>query len=169
MVPEALIDYVRISDAMKHYRGLGYRLIATPWLVDKRTLAVTFNGDRESTEMGYLVGSAEQGFIELMFKGLPPGKYVSAGPCFRFEDKDKLYFFKVELIHYGSKDYESILQDARRFLGGQVVDTDLGKDLMLNGLEIGSYGTRTYCEHTWAYGTGVAEPRYSMAKGLVVV
>jgi hypothetical protein len=34
-------------------------------------------------------------------------------------------------------------------------------DIMLDGIEIGSYGHRTCLFCNWIYGTGLAEPRFS--------
>lgn len=163
------MNYHYISNALKFYESLGYRYIETPWVVPLEDLSLTFSGNREKCELGYLVGSAEQGFINLMRTGqLGPGKYVSAGPCFRFEDKgqkDKLpYFFKVELCKVGTTDYKDLLDDAHRLLGGTIVETAIGHDIELNGLEIGSYGGRNIGGLVWAYGTGIAEPRYTWAK-----
>lgn len=165
------MNYSLISHAIEYYKSIGYTWIDTPWVVPLEDLSLTFPGFREKTEMGYLVGSAEQGFINLMrTKGLPAGKYISAGPCFRFEDNEppyKLpYFFKVELCKVGSEDYSDLLRDSRSFLGGEVVRTPIGHDIELNGLEVGSYGSRNINGLVWAYGTGIAEPRYSQAKAL---
>ncbi|AXQ68679.1 histidyl tRNA synthetase [Caulobacter phage CcrPW] len=44
------------------------------------------------------------------------------------------------------------------------VQTAEGYDIELNGIEIGSYGVRQHGDHTWVYGTGVAEPRFSQAR-----
>ncbi len=48
------------------------------------------------------MGSAEQGFVQLMLDGkLPLGSHMAAGPCFRDDEVDDLHqktFFKVELI-----------------------------------------------------------------------
>ena len=44
------------------------------------------------------------------------------------------------------------------------VQTSEGYDIELNGIEIGSYGVREHNGHTWVYGTGVAEPRFSQAR-----
>lgn len=42
--------------------------------------------------------------------------------------------------------------------------TLLSADLELNGIEVGSYGLRHCKEVDWAYGTGIAEPRFSQAR-----
>jgi len=148
-------------------------------------------GIRRSDEEpeGYLVGSAEQGLVEQMLNGsLKSGKYVAAGPCFRNEpvvdDLHLTSFFKVELmfymlpsdtIHYSVDEliYEALL-DARQtmeFLAKKAgiprfiktVTTDIGYDLTLNDIEVGSYGYRTYQGHHWVYGTGLALPRFNQA------
>ena len=44
------------------------------------------------------------------------------------------------------------------------VKTDEGYDLEINGIEVGSYGARYHAKiGWWAYGTGLAEPRYTTA------
>lgn len=49
----------------------------------------------------------------------------------------------------------------------KVVDTDIGFDVEYDGLELGSFGTRQTITGKWyVYGTGLAEPRYSMATTL---
>lgn len=40
---------------------------------------------------------------------------------------------------------------------------DYGYDLLLSGIEVGSYGFREYKNNKWIYGTGLAEPRFSQA------
>jgi hypothetical protein len=165
------MNYYLIGQAIEYYKSIGYTWINTPWAVPLEDLSLTFPGHREKCELGYLVGSAEQGFINLMrTQRLAAGKYVSAGPCFRFEDNQppyKLpYFFKVELCKVGSGIYTDLLRDSLSFLGGEVVETSIGHDIELNGLEIGSYGNRNINGLVWAYGTGIAEPRYSQAKAL---
>lgn len=99
-----MISWDNVSRAILHYQKLGFQYLETPWIVSDEAIQATippgatasFCGD------GYLVGSAEQGFVELMIQGkLGPGRYVSAGPCFRSDPVDKYHqrhFFKVELI-----------------------------------------------------------------------
>ena len=36
-------------------------------------------------------------------------------------------------------------------------------DISLNGIEVGSYGYRTYAGHHWIFGTGLALPRMTIA------
>ncbi len=166
------MNYERIHRAIEFYKAVGYQWIDTPWVVTKEAEFATFPDSLGACYGGYLVGSAEQGFIQLMLDGrLSPGRYVSAGPCFRFADAYRTanhhaYFFKIELCDFGTEDYMPLLEHAKLFMGGEVVVTPDGLDLEWNGLEIGSYGSRTFKNYKWAYGTGLAEPRYSEAKQL---
>lgn len=63
--------------------------------------------------------------------------------------------------------YDQVLLDAKyalSFLAKKPIKierTNEGADLTINGVEIGSYGIRTYNAITWVYGTGLAEPRFS--------
>lgn len=142
----------------------------------------------------YLVASAEQAFLYCDDMGLlPAGRYVGMTPCFRPGDtgtNKQETFYKVELYRTDAVDRyavdEMLLQVsefARQELRGtefliEVVETpdedgyyhttrlhtDKSCDINLNGIEIGSYGLRQNEERYWAYGTGLAEPRFSMAR-----
>jgi hypothetical protein len=39
-------------------------------------------------------------------------------------------------------------------------------DLEINGIEVGSYSRRSFGGISWTCGTGLAEPRFSMATAL---
>ena len=43
-----------------------------------------------------------------------------------------------------------------------VVQTPEGIDICCNNVELGSYGVRQMGPHTWIFGTGIAEPRFSL-------
>lgn len=47
------------------------------------------------------------------------------------------------------------------------VVTDIGYDIELNGVEVGSYGCREHDGFRWIYGTGCAEPRLSQALAIM--
>lgn len=132
-----------------------------------------------------LVGSAEQGFISL---DLAPGKYVGVTPCFRIEQAYDIfyqpYFVKVELYdnnRYPSnmaadKALVSMMGDARSFMDDNSlrrtahVRTAIGLDLTIGGVEVGSYGHRVIESHEpYIYGTGLALPRYSVAKAIAAL
>ena len=135
----------------------------------------------------YLPASGEQSFIDMRLRGnLPDGKYVCVTPCFRDEPVyDELHretFLKVELIEMFSV-YQPLYVDyyvavtsrlAQDFMKSQGIQATANLifdsseqhascDLMYKGIELGSYGVRSYEGHTWVYGTGLAEPRFSQA------
>lgn len=143
------------------------------------------HGDRGLSVMypwtNYLVGSAEQGFLTL---DLEEGAYVGVTPCFRIEDENDILrqdmFMKVELFDNRPKaTVAQTLTAAERFFRDQLnpvffrpkslqrVETPFGYDLELGGIEIGSYGERSHPDlGRWVYGTGLACPRFSVAKAL---
>lgn len=142
----------------------------------------------------YLVASAEQAFLYCESMGrLRPGRYVGLTPCFRPGDEGpnkQETFYKVELYRTDFVDRwavdEMLLQVTEfarielrheEFLLEVVetpeqdgyyfpikLTTEHSCDLNLNGVEIGSYGLRENGDYRWAYGTGHAEPRFSMAR-----
>lgn len=183
------INYAVIQAAVDFYEQRGYELIEVPWVVPREIAAITHPHPEQigwECRHGVLVGSAEQSFLHLMAEGvLLPGRYVTSTPCFRDERKEELsdtrrrWFHKVELIDtrgYAAEPYQ-LLYDARDFLRGQLglpittVRTHpeyFEFDLECHGLELGSYGVRSYAHPNgrrleWVYGTGCAEPRTSIA------
>lgn len=179
-----MINWHLFSKAIISYTDLGYQLMEVPWLVDQRAINVTAPpGATPFTvsgcgELNQLVGSAEQSFIYLALQDkLSPGKYMALTPCFRNDKEDELhhkYFMKLELIevnNLSNKDWNpirsSVMRDAKLVLSQltskriEVLDTDIGADLIIDGIEIGSYGVRNYQGISWVYGTGLAEPRFS--------
>lgn len=120
-----------------------------------------------------LVGSAEQSFIQMIFDGtLPPGRYQTVTPCFRSDAQDELHeshFIKLELIDTANSsswpDIASIAQDFFSIPTSIVGISDKQCDIVSADIELGSYGCRRMFKDVFfAYGTGVAEPRYSLAK-----
>jgi seryl-tRNA synthetase len=179
------IRWDMVARAIEMYQDFGYQYVETPWVVSNLAVGPTLPMGKEpcylshaQTNQGALVGSAEQGFIELMVQeSLPPGRWVSAGPCFRwekeFDDIHHLTFFKVELIDVSLEpDVDSMLTHAHFVLseltGRPVVRvaTANGFDLEIGGIEVGSYGLRTLAGVSWAYGTGLALPRTTFASRL---
>jgi hypothetical protein len=119
---------------------------------------------------------------------LKPGRYICATPCFRDEpvidELHREYFFKVELINtIGPFDEDGLLDvvnhamELFKLFGLDVgVITPENVPLTSNdcdivtrqeGIELGSYGIREAVIYDkniqWIYGTGVAEPRTSIA------
>jgi hypothetical protein len=171
-----VIDYQKIADAITYYKKLNYQYIEVPWFVSKNSIDITKPPSAKyfNTFAGQLVGSGEQSFLEIR-RTLKKGFYQCVTPCFRDEDiTDKYrrtYFLKLELIEIGSldkdKSVDSMLQQANKFFEKyhptNEIQTDIGFDLMINNIEVGSYGYREYNGFLWIYGTGIAEPRLSQA------
>ncbi len=176
-----MIDYGRLDRSIKFYESFGFSRIESPWTVTKEISGITKPPDKIDWEIvgknKVLVASGEQSFLYLYLKGfLPTGKYQTITPCFREEPFDKThtkYFIKNELIitdEVTPKKLDYIIQVCKEFFENEInskIDiskTDIGYDLEINGVELGSYGIRS-CEYLdWIYGTGLAEPRFSFIK-----
>lgn len=176
------INYFLIDQALLYYTGLNYEYIDVPWLCQKETSEITRPSEALPLYIDNLkkelVGSGEQSFLEIRHT-LPIGsKFVCTTPCFRDEmilsDAKRQYFLKVELIKIlrsEEEGYSEILQDAINFFNSfkmtcgkcRIVKTNIGHDIFLGNYEIGSYGVRKHENFIWAYGTGIAEPRFSIA------
>lgn len=199
MIPTRLlpaIDWSLMGRALETYQKYGYTYIEAPWLVcTEATLStlppcgavpceLTVQNPRHgyTERQGDLVGSAEQGLVHLLLDGnLEPGRWVAAGPCFRYEAAvDHLhhpYFFKIELMRlltvdqqrYAPDHLADVLHDAMDAISTltkkapTMVATADGFDLEINGIEVGSYGIRTFRGWKWVYGTGMAFPRINQA------
>lgn len=170
--------------------GLKYKYVEVPWAVSEKAIRSTFSGEIKEVLSGplYAVGSAEQSFVELQLQGkLEPGYYITVSPCFREEsvhnEFTRPHFMKAEIYITKDASEETAKQLATaslKFFGYllskqlsdtfipdskkidlRLVPTDEGWDIMLNGIELGSYGVRTYEGTTWVYGTALAEPRFT--------
>lgn len=144
------------------------------------------------TPNGWMVASAEQGFIQLFFDGKvkQDTRYVSVSPCVRACENDKLHFpvfMKVELSLWTKSEEkahleaQTFLKSAKRLLEHRLTVESRGSiflkavsapskygientDLMLDGIELGSYGYRRLVGGNYiVYGTGLAEPRTTQA------
>lgn len=184
-----MIDYLALSAAQMFYQKMGFEYIEVPWVVSEAINNITCpkdvlqyrvtKGDKKKT----LVASGEQGFLYLIAKGqLPSGQYQTITPCFRNDDFDQWhtkYFMKNELITFGQKSlaWSHYLDETIRLATKLFVQLGLDEnkivkqkcpdgsfDLMYEGVELGSYGIRETTFVKWVYGTGLAEPRFSMIK-----
>jgi hypothetical protein len=85
-----------------------------------------------------------------------------------------LYFVKLELIETDPSEekLQNMIEVAQKFydnelpagLNTKVIQTDESEQAFdivdpVFGIELGSYGIRSYRELSWVYGTGVALPR----------
>lgn len=187
-----IIDYGRIGAAIRYYSDLGYKYVEVPWAVPGWAINVTAPACSKPmlAPGSVLIGSAEQAFIYLEESGqLEKGKFVACSPCFRRgDDRSEFHqqtFMKVELYANDRTDIiavQKMIEDARNFAQDQAADTDyrinvvatndftsiFSYDINLNDIEIGSYGSREHGALQWVYGTGVAEPRFSMAKSRII-
>lgn len=177
-------DWTRLARAVDWYVRRGYSYVEVPWIVPPGPALATLPEDRRPFETldGVLVGSAEQSLVHLALSGaLLPGRHVAVSPCFRDDPEDEVHFrhfMKVELmVLHRSPLHEAgsymhtrdVLDDARDFMSKEsdraplLSATRAGVDLVLSGLEVGSYGYRSAGGVSWTYGTGLAEPRFSQA------
>jgi len=189
------ISYRNIADSIDFYEKRGYSYIETPWYVTKEVMDATKpsfikEGDDYYIPKNdkYLVASAEQSFLYLIFKGqLLPGRYQSVTPCYRFEPIDSIHrkvFMKNELIFVAQEDdtegylreqLQLTIEMAQLFFSKTIGEypeikevyqekSIVNFDLMFKDIELGSYGIRKYKNYaSWIYGTGCAEPRLSLA------
>ncbi len=187
------IDYNLIAESeefYKHFRQ-GFEYIDVPIWVRLGAVKATLPPFRDAfriDEIGWLVGSAEQGFLDLILDNENKIKYdqlyQSTTPCFRNEDEDELHqkwFIKNELfllvkesnpsvtldyfIEVAQKNFSRYLNTDVIYIGG----TDNQYDIVSKNynIELGSYGIREFSlgnlNLKWVYGTGCAEPRLSYA------
>ena len=145
-VEPKLIDYVVLGEALTFYVNRGYTYKEVPWVVSDQATEATLPHDRTATKVHYgnLVGSAEQSFIELLIRG----EKLTQATHERLQDmiSDAVAFF-------------------RRYLPVDVISTGSGYDIVsvADGIELGSYGFRTYNNITFIYGTGCALPRLTQS------
>lgn len=136
------------------------------------------------------VASAEQSFLQLALDSRSStgagihGSYVAITPCFRNEpvlnDLHQPYFMKVELISWDRTDGQALqdMLDCAADFFSQWLDVDMVDNIdpdpigeaaidiiaKRTGIELGSYGIRNHPSvGRWLYGTGLAEPRLSVA------
>lgn len=170
------INWRNIGAAVDFYKSKGFDYVEVPWAVPRSVINMTFDGQpRWACEEGTLVGSAEQSLLS-MIDQLPDVPIVAASPCFRYEPVlDELHqttFMKVELFSKGKLWLVLMMHALEMFKNrGLSVDVQVQPDsplykeqtdLLVDGIEIGSYGYREVDGHVWSYGTGWAEPRMSL-------
>ena len=184
------IDYNLLNKALKYFSKRGFKQVEVPWRVSKEAIEGTFNS-RESfkSDDKFLIGSAEQGFLELYLQNkLTSNQLMSVSPCFRNELEDYFHqqeFMKLELICFLDKladldfrfndEYSNIKRLVIGFiikklkiktsdifiLGTNESNFIYSEDILINGIEYGSYGIRQFQDKYYIYGTGIALPRAS--------
>lgn len=174
-----MINYEIIHLNQVYYEQKGFSIIETPWTVTESIARLTTPKDVALNKLIHndnkvLVGSAEQGFLYLYNKGfLPKGKFQSVSPCYRADSFDETHtknFIKNELIitdKVNDETLKELIKNAYDFYTKHtnklinIVATEVGYDIEINGIEVGSYGIRECSFLKWIYGTGIAEPRFS--------
>ena len=171
-----MIDYKLLDDSIKYYESVGYIRIESPWMVsefaDNMTKPKGIPSLKIDVNQKCLVASGEQSFLELYLKKyLPMGRFQTTTPCWRFEKRDLQHcknFMKNELIKtdiVNEVELDKTVQEALFFFKQyipdcEVVKTDIGYDIEIDGYELGSYGIRSGNFLNWIYATGCAEPRF---------
>jgi seryl-tRNA synthetase len=182
-----IIDYKLLSKAIKYYKKKGFTQIEVPWRVSAEAINATFDSNL-SFKAGdkFLIGSAEQGFLELILQNnLKNNMLMSISPCFRNDAEDELHqqeFVKLELIYLSkfnisNTDIEYIafsnfvidfitkklkIQRERIQIVQTFENSIYSEDILIDGIEYGSYGIRKFKDYNYIYGTGIALPRASI-------
>ena len=168
-----------VPQAVNYYERLGYIPVTVPQAVRGSIMNATApEGVAPLAEDKlHLIASGEQGLVEELFRGtLSKGAYYQTTTmCFRPGDAkrgpDYLdAFLKVELLctHLGDCTRE-LAANALGFyaiaLGNAPTfkKTEIGVDIMHKGVELGSYGCRSYLGVNWTYGTGYVPFRTAWA------
>ena len=186
------IDYNLLNKALKYFSKKGFNQIEVPWRVSREAINGTFDSkDSFKSKDKFLIGSAEQGFLELHLQNKLRGtQFMSVSPCFRNESEDYFHqqeFMKLELIYFSDYSLESRVEYKifREFIISFIIkklkikSSDIvvletkdsnsiySEDILINRIEYGSYGIRQFQDKYYIYGTGIALPRASkILKGL---
>ena len=170
------IDIKLLHEALNYFSSLGYEHLSAPLLVDLDVVSHTLpNGNRAKQHIDdlYYVGSAEQSILQLIKDGYDlKSKYMLITPCQRDESiLDEIHleiFLKVELISFDLN--TNIIKDVFNFLSNIVkvkpkiiTVSATQQDILINSIEVGSYGLNKYKNIEYNYGTGIALPRITQA------
>jgi len=173
-----MINYSNISESIQFYQEkYQYYPINVSWTAGADFINITLPENRKGikSDLGILVGSAEQSILELVRTKSLKGKYQATTPCFRDDLIDNLhqkYFLKTELFNNISvtrNSLDEMITAAKTFFEQyltirvtQLVENTYDIVEYFSGIELGSYGIRSHpLVGSWIYGTGCAEPRLS--------
>ncbi|WP_166655638.1 amino acid--tRNA ligase-related protein [Burkholderia pseudomallei] len=174
------ISFPLIVSAYNFFMREGFTPVCAPMTVSKKMMDHTCPPGVRDRRLRHIdgstyVASAEQSFLQMEVDGdIDDSDWLMAiTPCYRDDDLDDTHFnifLKVELFAYNMDDFELIAGMAYKFWTDHVglpvtkLKTPDGIDIMYGDLELGSFGTRLTTQGIpYVYGTGVAEPRGSMA------
>ena len=172
-----MINYLNLHKSIEYYENQGFQRVEIPWTVSEQVNDITKPDGAINFQLKHnnkcLVASGEQSFLYLYLKNfLPKGQYQGTSPCYRYESFDFLhtkYFIKNELIKTDIVNESELIKITniclnfyKQFIpNAEIIKTNIGYDIEINGNELGSYGIRN-CEFLdWIYATGCAEPRLS--------
>lgn len=179
------IDLALIHRATQHYMKMGCWLASVPYLVDPDIMDWTCPEgaiDKRLTHVDgkQYVASAEQSFLQMEKEGRigidqPP--MLALTPCYRDEavldDTHLNIFLKLEIFVYNPKVLDmhvTLASSMKEFFKKEDLETSIistfdGFDVLSpDGLELGSFGYRVSPKGVpYVYGTGLAEPRASLA------
>lgn len=172
------IDTALLLNAMQYYKDEGFNPTSSPLLVTDQAVNFTLPKNakaKKHLDLNY-VGSAEQSFYQLLIDDPKlSGDFMLISPCQRYDTPSETHlniFLKLELIST-IKTREELLQTALDFysenldlnlnIKPDIVETSEGFDININGVEVGSFGSRFILNRWISYGTGLALPRISYA------
>lgn len=184
--PESLI---RLGQVMMLWQGAGAKLTPLPWTASQEAVDATRPPERAAntdiqTPFGFLVASGEQAFMDMAQTLQEKQIHIGWTPCFRheptFDPTHHYYFLKAEAFirccasqsslevdrvrNIAMLGFESLLRLPNQTARLEFRQTGpVAYDIECNGIEVGSYGVRTYKGHTYVFGTALAEPRWSEA------
>ncbi len=190
--PLAEDDLLLLHAALRWWQTKGgFRFVNLPWVVAPVYSQATRPAwvAPVMTSQGEFVGSGEQSFLQLhVRKQLPPAPgYVGWTPCLReepeFDALHHLGFLKAELfvpvedrsqVHVVLQQmlarqkaaFEALAHTAGVTGPVRVSEEQLGPaevDLVIGGVEVGSYGVRRMDDWLYVYGTALALPRFRQA------
>jgi hypothetical protein len=180
-----------LHTALQWWQTYGFAYTDLPWMVPKQyTDAFRPSYCRDvPTLHGYFVGSGEQSFLMLRDENRLPGPapgYIGWTPCLRDERLDHTHqhgFMKAEwyvplgevagwqvklsgLLSHQSRLFYELATQVHGAPHVAVVHEQVNPeqvDLVINGLEVGSYGLRVFHDKPYLFGTGLALPRFHKA------
>lgn len=173
-----MYDLHLLSLASSFFQKKEYVYSPVPWLVDEASVRATLDPTEKDPwhcAGGYLIGSGEQGFIQILPTIAPNSRLCTLTPCFRDEVEDEFHqrwFVKLELFSniVTEAEFGYMLCSCTEFyssLGCLPKQVKLGEmlvDITINDIEVGSYGVREVGDVKFIYGTGIALPRFNQAR-----
>jgi hypothetical protein len=184
-------SFLLMQEALAYWRAFQIEYVDLPWMVERQYIEATLPADRTlgvETPVGILVASGEQSFLKLACeKKLPRARgYMGWTPCFRPEPEitelKQFGFLKAELfvpvrdVKFGvsrlsrllnrqTQLFESLALSMNSYdavISKEVISEDQ-TDILINGIEVGSYGVRCALGVSYLYGTILALPRFTQA------